>query len=77
MADVFRHAVFLALIAGVFGLAARVEVQPAPSPVEVVVVAMFEPALARGDRPGEFQRWVEGSSSTVRCPLPRATATSA
>jgi purine nucleoside permease len=37
---------------------------PAPLPVKVVVVTMFELGEDTGDRPGEFQTWVE------RLPLP-------
>ena len=32
---------------------------PAPIPVKVVVVAMFERGESRGDEPGELQLWVE------------------
>ena len=38
---------------------------PAPIPVRVVVVTTFEPGADAGDRPGEFQFWVE------RLPLPQ------
>ena len=31
----------------------------APLPVKVVVVSMFEHGALTGDRPGEFQYWVE------------------
>jgi purine nucleoside permease len=38
---------------------------PAPIPIRVVVVTVFEPGEDAGDEPGEFQAWVE------RLPLPR------
>jgi purine nucleoside permease len=40
----------------------------APLPIRVVVVTTFEPGADRGDRPGEFQYWVE------RLPLPQTIA---
>ncbi|MFK7913215.1 MAG: purine nucleoside permease [Pseudomonadales bacterium] len=33
--------------------------EPAPIPIKVVVVSMFENGAITGDRPGEFQLWVE------------------
>jgi len=43
----------LILAAGLLGA------QPRPIPVKVVVVSMFEPGEDTGDRPGEYQLWVE------------------
>jgi purine nucleoside permease len=40
----------------------------APLPIRVVVVTTFEPGADSGDRPGEFQYWVE------RLPLPQTIA---
>jgi len=40
----------------------------APIPIRVVVVTTFEPGTDSGDRPGEFQYWVE------RLPLPQTIA---
>ncbi len=40
----------------------------APIPIRVVVVTTFEPGNDAGDRPGEFQYWVE------RLPLPQTIA---
>ena len=34
-------------------------VKKAKIPIKVVVVNMFEPGNDEGDRPGEFQYWVE------------------
>ncbi len=39
--------------------------QPEPLPIKVVVVAMFEKDQDEGDKPGEFQNWVE------KLPLPQ------
>ena len=41
---------------------------PIPLPIKVVVVTMFEHGELEGDRPGEFQFWVE------RLPLPKMHA---
>ena len=40
-------------------------------PVKVVVVAMFEPADDAGDRPGEFQNWVEQFPLPETIPFPQ------
>lgn len=40
------------------------------TPVKVVVVAMFEPGLDSGDRPGEFQNWVERLPLSQVLPFP-------
>lgn len=37
----------------------QAELGPAPIPIKVVVVTMFEHGELSGDRPGEFQFWVE------------------
>ena len=44
-----------------FALLATAAAQPRPIPVKVVVVTMFESGADTGDRPGEFQYWVERS----------------
>ncbi|WP_446744091.1 purine nucleoside permease [Silvibacterium acidisoli] len=43
---------------------------PAPIPIKVVVVAMFEPGEDSGDVPGEFQYWVEREHLNRVMPLP-------
>ncbi len=45
---------------------------PAPIPVKVVVVAMFEVGEDTGDKPGEFQFWVERDHLDRVFPLPSA-----
>lgn len=45
---------------------------PAPIPVKVVIVAMFEVGQDTGDRPGEFQLWVERDQLDRVFPLPAA-----
>jgi purine nucleoside permease len=42
-----------------------------PIKVKVVVVAMFEPGEDSGDRPGEFQFWVERENLTKTYPFPQ------
>jgi purine nucleoside permease len=58
-------AAFLAATAAAPLAAAATPTDPEPIPIRVVVVTMFEPGEDTGDRPGEFQAWVE------RLPLPR------
>lgn len=43
---------------------------PRPIAVKVVVVAMFEPGEDTGDRPGEFQHWVEREKLDRVLPFP-------
>jgi purine nucleoside permease len=43
----------------------------APIPVKVVVVAMFELGADTGDRPGEFQHWVERQRLDRVIPFPQ------
>ena len=45
---------------------------PAPIPVKVVIVAMFEPGEDTGDAPGELQYWVERDHLDHIYPLPAA-----
>jgi purine nucleoside permease len=42
----------------------------APIPVKVVVVAMFENGAITGDKPGEFQFWVEREKLDTSLPFP-------
>jgi purine nucleoside permease len=44
----------------------------APIPIRVVVVTTFEPGADQGDRPGEFQYWVERLPLPQTIPLPEA-----
>jgi purine nucleoside permease len=41
-----------------------------PIPIKVVVVSMFEYGEVTGDRPGEFQFWVERLPMEKRLPFP-------
>jgi purine nucleoside permease len=50
---------FLALLVCVFSAAGTFAAAPAPIPVKVVVIALFEPGADHGDAPGEYQYWVE------------------
>lgn len=53
-----RLSAFVSLI-GVFSACSKAPETEAPIPIKVVVVAMFEIGDVEGDRPGEFQYWVE------------------
>jgi purine nucleoside permease len=44
--------------------------EPDSIPIKVVVVTMFEIGEDTGDRPGEFQTWVEQLPLAVKIPLP-------
>ena len=56
-----RHILCLCLLlsALVYSACSNSSTQDAPIPIKVVVVAMFEIGEVEGDRPGEFQYWVE------------------
>ena len=54
------------------GLGLRLLAQPAPIPVKVVIVAMFEVGEDTGDKPGELQYWVERDHLDRVFPLPAA-----
>jgi purine nucleoside permease len=56
-------------LCGQIGLAQAQD--PAPLPVKVVVVTMFELGEDTGDRPGEFQAWVERLPLPERVPFPQ------
>ncbi len=45
--------------------------RPAKIPIKVVVVSMFESGEDQGDRPGEFQYWVERTPLPERIPFPQ------
>lgn len=51
--------------------AAATAVASEPIKVKVVVVAMFEPGEDTGDRPGEFQLWVEREGLSERYAFPQ------
>src|SRR5271165_7227035 len=57
------------LLAALAPLAAA---KPAPIPVKVVVVTMFEVGADTGDAPGELQYWVERDHLDQVFPLPAA-----
>jgi purine nucleoside permease len=44
--------------------------QQTPIPIKVVVVTMFEIGEDTGDRPGEFQTWVEQLPLPEKIPFP-------
>ncbi len=47
-----------------------VQAQSTPIPVKVVIVSMFEHGEVEGDRPGEFQYWVERLPLDQSLPFP-------
>jgi purine nucleoside permease len=49
----------LTLLVCILSAASALAAVPAPIPVKVVVIALFEPGADRGDTPGEYQYWVE------------------
>ena len=53
------------------GTARPAHAQARPIPVKVVVVAMFELGADTGDRPGEFQYWVERRKLDRVLPFPQ------
>ena len=64
------------LLLAALGLARSAAAQPAaapapPIPIKVVVVAMFEIGADTGDRPGEFQFWVEREKLDRVLPFPQ------
>lgn len=66
LTDAFVLPLFFSLFAPVALPADR------PIPVKVVVVAMFEIGQDTGDRPGEFQLWVEREHLNRVFPMPNA-----
>jgi purine nucleoside permease len=71
-----RPLVPAALALAAVGLARSASAQtagalPAPIPIKVVVVAMFEIGADTGDRPGEFQFWVERQHLDRVLPFPQ------
>jgi purine nucleoside permease len=47
--------------------------RPSPIPIKVVVVTMFEIGEDTGDRPGEFQTWVEQLPLPQKIPFPQGS----
>lgn len=68
MAAFFRSLALSAL----FACCCMSSAQPAPIPVKVVVVTMFEIGADTGDQPGELQYWVERDHLDRVYPLPAA-----
>jgi len=68
---VIRRLVALALAVFSADRLASAQPSPPPIPVKVVVVAMFELGADTGDRPGEFQHWVERRKLDRVIPFPQ------
>jgi purine nucleoside permease len=64
-------ALLLIVLTGVRPAAAQAAASPTPIPIKVVVVAMFELGADTGDRPGEFQHWVERRKLDRVLPFPQ------
>ena len=59
------------VVALCLGLSTLAQAQEAkPIPVKVVVLTTFEIGEVTGDRPGEFQPWVEGLPLKETIPVP-------
>lgn len=58
------------LLASLFSISA-LAATPAPIPVKVVVISLFEPGADTGDTPGEYQYWVEREHLTRVYPFPQ------
>lgn len=63
-----RYLLILALLIG-----AQAEAADAPTPVKMVIIANFENGADSGDKPGEFQLWVEREHLTETIPVRGAT----
>jgi len=68
-----RHLASLLVSLSILGLARPARAQssaPAPIPVKVVIVTTFENGADTGDKPGEFQFWVEREHLDRVIPFP-------
>jgi purine nucleoside permease len=59
------------MVVGYGGPALGQNAEAAPLPIKVVIVTMFELGEDQGDRPGEFQTWVERLPLPERLPFPQ------
>jgi purine nucleoside permease len=64
------HARYFIALLVLISFAAVSAAKPRPTPVKVVVVAMFEVGADTGDQPGELQYWVERDHLDRIYPLP-------
>ena len=74
MAEPLVRLVIAAAVAAALTPAAQAQ---APLPIKGVVVTMFEHGSDAGDRPGEFQLWVEREQLDTVLPFPAGTVYSA
>src|SRR5271154_3908965 len=61
----------VALLVCILCAASALAAVPAPIPVKVVVIALFEPGADTGDTPGEYQYWVEREHLDHIFPFPQ------
>jgi purine nucleoside permease len=61
----------LALLLCILSAAGAIAAVPAPIPVKVVVISLFEPGADTGDTPGEYQYWVEREHLDRVFPFPQ------
>jgi purine nucleoside permease len=61
----------VALLVCILSAASALAAVPAPIPVKVVVISLFEPGADKGDTPGEYQYWVEREHLDHVFPFPQ------
>src|SRR5580693_5975666 len=61
----------VALLVCILSAASALAAGPAPIPVKVVVVSLFEPGADQGDTPGEYQYWVDREHLDHVYPFPQ------
>src|ERR1700678_2702261 len=61
----------LTLLVCILSAASAFAAVPAPIPVKVVVIALFEAGADQGDAPGEYQNWVERDHLDHVFPFPQ------
>ena len=54
----------------ILSLSLRAQSTPAPIPIKVVIATTFENGADTGDKPGEFQFWVEREHLDRTLPFP-------
>jgi purine nucleoside permease len=62
---------WLVLLLCILSAAGARAADPAPIPVKVVVIGLFEPGADQGDTPGEYQYWVEREHLDHVFPFPQ------
>jgi purine nucleoside permease len=68
--DRMRKLASLLVYLPILSLSVRAQTPPAPAPIKVVIVTTFETGADTGDKPGEFQFWVEREHLDRVLPFP-------